>query len=288
MATYETAHDQLITIGDTNIAYRIIGPTSGTPLVLAVHFRGTMDHWDPTLINPLAAQRPVILIDSPGVGGSGGEIPGTIAGFAQVYIDVVKAIGFSQIDMMGFSFGGAVAQMVALNAPSLVRRLILCGTTPSVGSNVVPGDHAAFGKLLTATSFQQYQEAFVSGFFASSNDAQAIGKSVCERITKARPQGMAFVDAVVAGKQAAAFSRFMDPGEAEHGSYDRFHELRMPVLVMSGNNDVLMPTENSILMWKKLTNAASHLHLYPNSGHGFIFQYSESVALLINHFLDSE
>ncbi|KAH7144197.1 Alpha/Beta hydrolase protein [Dactylonectria estremocensis] len=287
MATYETALDRSIKISETEIAYRIIGPTHGIPLVIAVYFRGTMDHWDPALINRLAAQRPVILLDSPGVGQSGGEVPETIAGFAQVYIDVVKALGFSQIDMMGFSFGGAVAQMVALNAPDLVRRLILCGTTPSIGPNVMPGDSAVFGKLVEATTLQQYCDAFLSGFFPPSDHAQATGEDVWERIAGSRPHGLTLVDGSVAGKQAAAFSRFMSPGSAEQGSYNRLHELRVPVLVLSGSNDILMPTDNSILLWRKLTNAARHLHLYPDSGHGFLFQYAEQVALLINNFLSA-
>ncbi|KAH7141029.1 Alpha/Beta hydrolase protein [Dactylonectria macrodidyma] len=288
MATYETALDRSIILRETKIAYRIIGLTSGIPLVIAVHFRGTMDHWDPALINPLATHRPVILLDSPGVDRSGGDVPETIAGFAQVYIDVIKALGYHQIDMMGFSFGGAVAQMVALNAPDLVRRLILCGTIPSIGPDVVPGDATAFGKLLEATTLQQYCDAFLSAFFSASDHAQAKGEDVWERIAGSRPNDLTLVDRNVAGKQAAAFSRFMNPDDAEQGSYNRLHELRIPVLVLSGSDDILMPTENSILLWRKLTNAARHLHLYPASGHGFLFQYAGEVALLVNNFLSSD
>ncbi|KAH6869690.1 Alpha/Beta hydrolase protein [Thelonectria olida] len=287
MTTYETASDQFITVGKDRLAFRSIGSVRGVPLVLLAYFRGTMDHWDPVLINHLAARRHVVLIDNSGVGRSEGTIPKTIVDFAQVYIDAVRGIGFNQIDLMGFSLGGTVAQMMALKAPNLVRRLILCATIPSFGDGVVLPDFEMFGKLKAATTLEEHRNAFLEGFFTSSKRSQELGEAVWERITSSRPHRASYVDADGADKQAAAFSRFMNASEAEAGSYDRFDELNIPVLIANGSQDVLMPTENSILMWRKLKSSAGYLHLYPDSGHGFLFQQAESVAFSINAFLDN-
>ncbi|KPM41839.1 hypothetical protein AK830_g4693 [Neonectria ditissima] len=288
MTTYETAEDQYVAVGDVRLAYRKFGQASGTPLVLFVYFRGTMDHWDPAFINPLSAQRPIVLIDNSGIGRSGGVIPETVAGFAQVYIDAIKALGLSQVDLLGFSLGGAVAQMAALNAPALIRRLILCGTIPSYGDGVVAADMGPFLKLKDSVALEEHKKAFLAGFFRPAEESQALGELAWERITQARPNGAAFLDVDGANKQAAAFGRFMNPDETKDGSYNRLGELRMPVLVAGASDDILMPTENSIMLWKKLRNAAGRLHLFPDSGHGFLFQHAKSAALLVNTFLDSE
>ncbi|KAJ6443868.1 alpha/beta-hydrolase [Purpureocillium lavendulum] len=287
MATYETAPDRYITVGSIRFAYRWLGPRNGIPLVLLMHFRGTMDHWDPALLNPLAAVRPVILIDNAGVGRSGGEVPKMFAGWAQHYIDVIQALGIKRADVMGFSMGGCVAQMVALNAPKLVRSLVLCGTIPSEGEGVTRAPIGPFNQLKAADTDQEQRDAFLDTFFTSSERSQAAGRASWERIVNARPDRTPAVPADAARRQAIAFAKFMDPKQAKDASYDRFHELKLPVLIANGNDDQLLPTENSIVMWKKLSRVGAQLHLYPDSGHGFLFQNAGPFAALINTFLDS-
>ncbi|GJN67601.1 alpha/beta-hydrolase [Purpureocillium lilacinum] len=286
MATYETASDRFITVGDIRFAYRWLGRRDGIPLVLLMHFRGTMDHWDPALINPLAAVRPVILIDNAGVGRSGGEVPKTFTGWAQHYIDVIRALGVKRADVMGFSMGGCVAQLVALNAPKLVRALVLCGTIPSEGEGVIRAPIGPFNQLKAAATDDEDRKAFLETFFTKSERSQAAGRASWERIVNARPNRTPAVPAAAAHRQAIAFAKFMDPKQAKDASYDRFHELKLPVLIANGNEDLLLPTENSILMWKKLSSLGAQLHLYPDSGHGFLFQNAGPFSALINTFLD--
>ncbi|KAF5012708.1 hypothetical protein FDECE_1268 [Fusarium decemcellulare] len=288
MATYETAKDQFVTVDGIKFAYRRFGLDHGVPLALLMHFRGTMDHWDPALVNPIAAKRPVILIDNAGVGRSEGEVPKSYTKWAQYYIDVLKAIGVSKADVMGFSMGGCVAQLVALNAPDLTRRLILCGTTPSTGEGVVTAPLGPFNQLKAAATEEEQKAAFIASMFNTSEASTAAGEAAWKRISEARGGRVKHVDPANSHRQAIAFAKFMDRKQAKDASYDRFDELRLPVLIANGSEDLLLPTENSILMWKKLRNANAQLHLYPNSGHGFLWQYAPEFAKLINDFLDNE
>jgi pimeloyl-ACP methyl ester carboxylesterase len=246
-----------------------------------------MDHWDPALVNPLAAARPVLLIDNAGVGRSGGTVPKTFSGWAQHYIDVICALNIRQVDVMGFSMGGCVAQLVALNAPrGLVRRLVLCGTIPSSGQGVVTAPLGPFNQLKAAVTDQQQKDAFLATFFTPSRRSQAAGEAAWARIIGARPGRSHYVPADGAHRQAVAFAKFMDPKQAMEASYDRFHHLDLPVLIANGSEDLLLPTENSILMWKMLNHAQAQLHLYPDSGHGFLYQYADHFASTVNAFLD--
>lgn len=194
-----------------------------------------MDHWDPALINPLAAVRPVLLIDNAGVGKSKGTIPKSFAEWAQIYIGVISALKISQVDVMGFSMGGCVAQLVALNAPrGLVRRLVLCGTIPSSGHGVVTAPLGPFNQLKAAVTQAEQRDAFLATFFTSSKRSQAAGQAAWTRITRARRDRSDSVPSDGAHRQAIAFAKFMDPRQASEASYDRFEHLDLPVLIANG------------------------------------------------------
>ena len=150
--------NETILVNGTNFAYRRLGASSGVPLVFIIHFRGNMDHWDPALIDPIAAVRPVILIDNAGVGRSDGEIPDNLPADAQNIIEVLSALDIKQADVLGFSLGGCVAQLVALNAPNLVRRLILVGMTPSIGEDMEKGDPKWVTMLATAVTEEETEK----------------------------------------------------------------------------------------------------------------------------------
>lgn len=194
-----------------------------------------MDHWDPALINPLAEARPVLLIDNAGVGRSGGEVPKTFAGWAKHYIDVISSLGMRQVDVMGFSMGGCVAQLVALNAPEgMVRRLVLCGTAPSIGEGVTTAPLGPFNQLKAAATDHEQKLAFLSTFFTDSDRSQTAGVAAWRRITSARQNRVDHLAAEAAHRQAIAFAKFMDPKRAPEASYNRFHQLRLPVLIANG------------------------------------------------------
>lgn len=137
MATYETAENQFLNIQGVKHAYRRFGQAQGVPLFLHTHFRGNMDYWDPAFINRLAEKRPILLVDSTGVGRSEGEVPTEYSGWASIMIDVIRALGIDQIDVFGFSMGGFIVQLMVLQAPDLVRKLVVAGSGPSIGEGVV-------------------------------------------------------------------------------------------------------------------------------------------------------
>ena len=129
----DSAPTQFREVGDVRLAYRRFGKEGAPPLVCLQHFTGRMDNWDPIHTNRLAQDRPVVLVDYRGVGRSSGETPDSMQGMARDIIAFIHALGPEQVDIFGFSIGGMVAQQIALDAPDLVRRLILVGTGPSGG-----------------------------------------------------------------------------------------------------------------------------------------------------------
>ncbi|EOD49558.1 putative alpha beta hydrolase fold family protein [Neofusicoccum parvum UCRNP2] len=287
MTTYENAEDQYVDVGGARFAYRRFGVSAGVPLVLLMHFRGTMDHWDPALINPIAAVRPVFIMDNAGVGRSGGQVANSFADWAQYTIAVLSALGIKQIDLLGFSMGGAAAQIVTLTAPHLVRRLILAGTTLSIGEGVVQADLGPFFQLKAAKTEEEQKNAFLDTFFEKSETSRNAGLESWRRIVSARKNRVDYIGPEGSKRQAIAFEKFMTTKLCKFGSYDRFHEIKIPVLIANGSNDLLLPSENSYLMWKKLVNAEPHLHLFPDSGHGFLYQYAIEFSRMINDFLDA-
>lgn len=284
----------------TTLAYRRLGRPNGIPLVMHIHFRGNMDFWDPILIKNLSAARPVIVFDQAGVGRSTGEIPKTAQGWADDIIAFVRALEIDSIDLLGFSMGGYAVQMAALTAPGLVRKLILAGTTasaPSTLSNtsgmVWPREQAStqpYRALATAESGDEIEQSLAFSFFPASEAGIKAAKMYWNRINSqpmadGESVNLTFVDKRTGSKRQAEASRdwyISDPRK----SFDRLAELKTPVLVMNGDNDLLIPTSRSWELSKRLPHA--QLIIYPDSGHGFLHQYARTVAAHINMFLDDE
>jgi len=272
------------------IAYRIFHPTHPTtsvPLILQIHFRGNMDLWDPVLVRTLSAHRSVLIFDQSGIGRSSGSVGETFQAWADVIVQLCQALDFSKIDLLGFSMGGCAVQMVALSAPGLVRRLICAGTTPSAPTQgisdlsgiVWPREeppHAPFRALASATGPEEVKKAIAYSFFYDDDQGRRAFAEYWQSVLelqgreKGKSQGKAFMQFQASGKKG--------------GSYDRLHELRMPVLVMNGDNDLLIPTSRSLELQKRIPDA--RLAIYSRAGHGFIWQYAELVGQHVNEFLD--
>jgi pimeloyl-ACP methyl ester carboxylesterase len=134
--THQTAPTQFVEANGIRFAYRRFGRPEGVPLVFNQHFTGTMDHWDPAVTDGLANEREVILFNNAGVSSSSGEVPTTCQGMGANAIAFIKALGLTTVDALGFSIGGFVAQEITLQAPDLVRRLVLVGTGPRSGEGM--------------------------------------------------------------------------------------------------------------------------------------------------------
>jgi pimeloyl-ACP methyl ester carboxylesterase len=284
MATHETAITQHAIAKGVRMAYRRLGPSDGIPLMMHMHFRGNMDFWDPALINALAKSRPIILFDNAGIGKSQGEIPTNVQDQAIHLINLLEALGITRIDLLGFSMGGGVVQHVALLAPHLVRKLILAGTRTSRTPNTTSGPLDISSKLTNAVTEDEFKAAWALSFFNPSPDGQSAAEASWKRIMSRSQDRAPHLRPELAKRQLEAFSKFSEPHPLN--PYERIRELNMPILVANGDNDLLIPTSNSIELAKILPNA--QLHIYPNSGHGFLYQYAVAFAKQIDLFLESE
>src|ERR1700731_3132965 len=104
--THQTAPTQFVEAKGTRFAYRRFGKPGGAPLVFNMHFMGTMDHWDPAVTDGVAEVREVILFDNAGVSSSSGDVPASVADMGAGAIAFIKALGLTEVDVLGFSIGG--------------------------------------------------------------------------------------------------------------------------------------------------------------------------------------
>ncbi|KAK5728153.1 hypothetical protein LTR17_012162 [Elasticomyces elasticus] len=304
MATATTAQTQYVqaTNGIT-FAYRRLGPHNAIPLVLHIHFRANMDFWDPLLIDTLIAQgQSVIIFDQSGVGKSSGQIATTYQAWAKNVIAFVTALGLTKIDLLGFSMGGCCVQMVALTRPDLVRRLIVAGSGPSVPCKrgtegiVWPRDEPPRYAITTlskgdGTVRSEIEEGIAVSFFADSEAGREAGRAYFDRIYARTPSTCGggtvihdLLDAERTAEQRKAYVDWSTPNP--QNSFDRLGELKMPVLVLNGDDDLLIPTSRSWELVRGIPDA--QLIIYPQAGHGFIWQYAERVAEDIRRFLNDD
>jgi len=256
------------------IAYRAFGKMEGAPqvpqvplipLVLLQHFTGTMDNWDPAITNGLAEEFQVVLFDNKGLGASGGQTPDTIEAMARDAVAFIKAIGYTKVNLLGFSMGGFIAQQITLDEPTLVNKLILAGTGPKGGEGLANSE-----KALAATAGMSPEEQKLYFFYETTATSRALGRESLARINK---RSTARDPDTAASGILAQLKSILDWAQPDAGSLDRLQQINQPVLIVNGSNDIICPTINSYIMFQNLPDAI--LNLYPDSGHGSIFQYPE-------------
>jgi pimeloyl-ACP methyl ester carboxylesterase len=271
--THQTAPTQFVEANSIRFAYRRFGKAGGVPLVLSQHYIGTMDYWDPTVTDGLARDREVILFNNAGVSSSSGEVPTTFKQMGADAIAFIKALGLKQVDLFGFSIGGMVVQEITLQAPDLIRRLIVDGTGPRGGQGMELLTQAA-GRLFGAT-YDPAENVWLAVKFSPSAAGQAAGREFLKR-THLRQEGRdPEVNDKVSPAQVEAMGKW---GVQQKRSYDYLKTIKQPTLVVNGNNDVIMPTANSFIMQQNMPNA--QLIIYPDSNHGAHHQYPE---LFVEH-----
>jgi pimeloyl-ACP methyl ester carboxylesterase len=277
--THGIAETQLATAAGIEFAYRRFGVPAGPPLVMLQHFRGNLDNWDPALTDALAAEREVILVDYPGVGSSSGEPSNTIAATARQMIAFTDALGLRAIDLLGFSIGGFVAQEIALVRPWLVRRLVLAATGPKGA----PGMHGWRADIADATRGESRPENLLYAFFAHTETSQAKGVEFLGRFMR-RSEGRDSATSDAA--RDAQYDAIVEWGIPDHGALQRLTGIDCPTLIIQGDADLMIPTKLSHLMAGLIPDA--RIRIYPDSAHGFLFQYPDDVAADVNAFLSEQ
>jgi pimeloyl-ACP methyl ester carboxylesterase len=276
MTTFQSdrAETQYVDRVSARFAYRRIGPRSGVPLIMAMRFRGTIDHWDPALLDVLSSERDVIVFDNVGTGCSSGTAPTTIEGLAEGLLDFVDALGLSQVDLLGWSMGGYVVQVASLLRPTLVRRLIVAGGGPGR----VPGMPAAPDKVWQILGKPEVlDEDFLYHFFPETDEGRQVGLASLRRLDTRLGESRAIVAPEAIAAQRAAISSFGT------GVWDRLGELTLPVLVANGAHDVMIHAFASYAMSQRLPHAK--VILYSDAGHAFLFQHAEEFGHEVLRFL---
>lgn len=258
------------------IAYRIDGEGDGPPLLLAQRYRATIDDWDPRFIAALTTGRRVIRFDSAGVGRStGSEVPDNVAAMAEVPVALIDALGFDQVDLLGWSLGGYVAQTVALNAPDRVRRLVIAGSGPGAVPEG-PAQHPRVREIVTKDVLDD--EDFLFLFFADTAEGRAAGRAHLDLIAAAATGPAVTMSAALQQRKA-----IVSWTKGEPSARTRLAELAVPTLVANGASDVMVPAYGSYVISQEAPNA--QLVLYPRSGHAFLFQHIDAFAGDVQRFL---
>jgi pimeloyl-ACP methyl ester carboxylesterase len=257
------------------LAIRVDGRTDMPPLLLCQRFRGTMEEWDPEFISRLAADRQVIRFDSAGIGESEGETPNTVAAMAEIVPDLLDALGIERTDLLGWSLGGYIAQIVALNWPQRVRRLVIAGSGP--GGPDGPPPHPRVAEIAAKQNAARDEIRFL--FFTETETGIAAGERHFARIRLG--ERMSVTPEAGRRQREAIVAWWKGEGSARA----RLPELSLPVLVANGVTDVMIPAEHSFAIARTAPNA--QLILYPDAGHAFLFQYAEDFTGQVLRFLTS-
>jgi pimeloyl-ACP methyl ester carboxylesterase len=273
-----TVATSFIEAGGIKFAYRRFGHKIGLPLVLTNYLTGTMDNWDPAVIDNLAKEREVIIFDNAGVASSTGTTPNTVEQMAKDAYTFVSALGLKKIDLLGFSIGGMVAQSLTYQHPELIRKLILIGTGPSGGERME--DYTPQVWALFKKQYPHADELLLDTFFTPTKSSQAAGWEYMKRIRARVGKETALSDKVVPAQLAAIFGW----GKKHANSFEYLKSIKQPTLIVHGDADIICPTINGVLIKENLEN--SELVVYPNANHAPHYQYPEDFVQKATHFLN--
>jgi len=278
VTSYAAAPTRTVSVDGVDFAYRALGPTTGVPVVFLTHLAAVLDNWDPRVVDGIAAQHHVITFDNRGVGASGGSTPTTIEAMAQDAVAFIRALDLEQVDLLGFSMGGMIAQLIAADHPQLVRKVILAGTGPAGGEGITKVTRLSHLDTLRALLTLQDPKQFL--FFTRTPAGRRAGKEFLARLKERTDRRYKAISPRSYLAQLKAIHRWGKQPPAD------LSVIQQPVLVANGESDRMVPTTNSVDLAQRLPNA--DLVIYPDAGHGGIFQFHRQFVERALAFLASK
>jgi pimeloyl-ACP methyl ester carboxylesterase len=278
ITTYKNAPTRVVTAGGVDFAYRELGPKGGVPVVFFVHLAATMDNWDPRIIDPIAARRHVVAFDNRGVGASTGRVPESVEGMADDAVSFIEALGFGTVDIFSFSLGGMVAQALVAKHPELVRKLILTGTGPAGGKGIDKVAGTTYYDMLRAALTRRDPKEFL--FFNRNATGKRAAKAFVERLKERTADRDKPIRVKAFQTQLKAIKRWGRSAPAD------LSKITQPTLIANGDNDRMVPSVLSDDLHRRIKD--SELIIYPDAGHGGIFQNHREFVPVALEFLDRE
>ncbi|MGW0634987.1 alpha/beta fold hydrolase [Nocardia salmonicida] len=275
IVSYKDAPTRTIDIDGAVYAYRELGPQGGIPVVFFVHLSATLDNWDPRIIDPIAAGRHVIAFDNRGVGASTGNVPGDVEAMAEDAYTFITTLGFDKIDIFSFSLGGFIAQALTIKHPELVRRIVLTGTGPKGGKDIDKVATTTYRDILRATLNRSDPKEFL--FFNRNATGRTAARAFIDRLDERTTDRDAPIKISAFRTQLTAIKKW------GRSSPDDLSAITQPTLIANGDNDRMVPSILSEDLHRRIAN--SELIIYPDSGHGGIFQFHEKFAPVAVEFL---
>lgn len=275
--SYITTANQYITVGGNQIAYRELSKgKSEIPLVMLVHLAAVLDNWDPKLLDLIAQEHHVIVMDLPGVGASQGKVADTIPGMAAQTVEIIKALGYDKINLLGLSMGGMIAQEIVRLEGNLINRLILAGTGPRGGVEMDKVTGKTFRFMFKGALHRVDPKRYI--FYNYDEQGGVEAAKVLSRMGMRKKED-SDKEMNIPGflTQLKAIKRWGKDAQ------DSLEFITQPTLIVNGDNDLQVPTANSYEMHEEI--AGSKLIIYPNAGHGSIFQYAEEFSKELLAFL---
>ncbi len=275
ITSYTKAPTLTVTAGGVTYAYRELGPKGGIPVVFFVHLAATLDNWDPRIIDPIAKNHHVIAFDNRGVGASTGHVPDTVEAMAEDAYIFVKALGFDKIDIFSFSLGGMVAQALVVSHPDLVRKLVLTGTGPRGGKDMDKVAGTTYYDIVRATLTRSDPKEFL--FFNRNPTGKPAGKAFVQRLKERTVDRDAKIKTKAFQTQLKAIKKW------GRGTPANLTQITQPTLIANGDHDRMVPSVLSEDLHRRIKG--SELIIYPDSGHGAIFQFHDKFAPVAVEFL---
>ncbi|MER6422902.1 alpha/beta hydrolase [Streptomyces sp. NPDC001137] len=275
ITSYAKAPARTVSAGGVTYAYRELGPKGGIPVVFFVHLAATLDNWDPRIIDPIAKGRHVIAFDNRGVGASTGQVPDSVEAMADDAYTFVKALGYDKIDVFSFSLGGMVAQALVVKHPELVRKLVLTGTGPKGGKDMDKVARVTYWDILRATLTRSDPKEFL--FFNRNATGKPAARAFVNRLKERTVDRDADIKTKAFQTQLKAIKKW------GRSAPDDLSSITQPTLIANGDNDRMVPSVLSEDLHRRIKG--SELIIYPDSGHGGIFQYHQEFAPVAVEFL---